>query len=45
MSKSMVHLAVDRYPGSECAGDGGGDQNYGPLGMFSVYKSNGTLRG
>ncbi len=36
MCKSMVHRGVDRYPGSECAGSGGGDQHYRPLGMFSV---------
>jgi hypothetical protein len=30
---------VDHYPGSECAGGGGGDQHYGPLGMFSVCVS------
>jgi hypothetical protein len=36
---SFVHCGVDPYPGSECAGGGGGDQHYGPLGMFSVCKS------
>ncbi len=35
----MAPCGVDRYPGLECAGGGGGDQHYGPLGMFSVYKS------
>ncbi len=34
-----MHRGVDRYPGSECAGGGGGDQHFGPLGMFSVCKS------
>jgi hypothetical protein len=34
--KSVVPRRVDRYPGSECGGGGGGDQHYGPLGMFSV---------
>jgi hypothetical protein len=34
--KSVATPGVDRYPGSECAGGGGGDQHYGPLGMFPV---------
>jgi hypothetical protein len=38
-SKSVAPRGVDRYPGSECAGGGGGDQHYGPLGMFGVCKS------
>jgi hypothetical protein len=37
--KNTVHHGVDHYPGSECAGGGGGDQHYGPLGMFCVCKS------
>ena len=41
----MVHRWVDRYPVSECAGGGGGDKHYGPLGMFSVCKSIGPLLG
>jgi hypothetical protein len=36
--KSIVRRGVDHYLGSECAGGGGGDQHYGPLGMFSVCK-------
>ncbi len=33
-----MHQGVDCYPGLECVGGSGGDQHYGPLGMFSVCK-------
>ncbi len=35
----MVRNGVDHNPRSECVGGGGGNQHFGPLGMFIVYKN------